>query len=209
VTLTDKWVGVLLRQVEEMGLLDSTMVMLVSDHGMYLGEHNRMGKHTVREDDPWPLYEEVAGIPIIAWYPGVELPQRSSALIQAADIAPTILDAAGVAGPPMYGRSILPLLTGEARGHWDFVFTSRHCGRGPGPAAARPSHITATGPRYSLVVGREPFEAELFDLRSDPGQLRNCIGRHARIAKQMHEALVEFMREGGSDEEYVETYARI
>ncbi|MFQ5810557.1 MAG: sulfatase, partial [Armatimonadota bacterium] len=209
VTLTDKWVGVLLRQVEEMGLLESTMVILVSDHGMYLGEHGRMGKHTVREDDAWPLYEEVAGIPLIVWLPGGKRPQRSSALVQAADIAPTILEAAGAKGPQMYGRSVLPVLRGDAREHWDLVFTSRHCGSGEGPSGARPSHITATGPRYSLVVGREPFEAELFELQKDPGQQHNCIGKHPRIAKQMHAALVEFMREGGSDEEYVEGYARL
>ncbi|MGD8238188.1 MAG: sulfatase [Armatimonadota bacterium] len=209
VTLTDKWVDVLLRQIEEMGLLDSTMVMLVSDHGMYLGEHNRMGKHTVREDDPWPLYEEVAGIPLIVWLPGGKRPKRSNALVQAADIAPTILDAAGAEGPTMYGRSVLPVLTGEAREVWDLVFTSRHCGSGPGPSANRPSHITATGPRYSLVVGPEPFEAELFDLQKDPGQQHNCIKKHPRIAKQMHAALVDFMREGGSDEEYIRGYARL
>ncbi len=209
VTLTDKWVGVLLRQIEEMGLLDSTMVMLVSDHGMYLGEHSRMGKHTVDQNDPWPIYEEVGGIPLIVWLPGAKRPKRVSALVQAADIAPTIIDAAGAGGPGMYGRSIVPLLSGDARRHWDFVFTSRHCGSGPGPSGARRSHITVTGPRYSLVVGREPFEAELFDRRDDLWQLDNCIKKHPRIAKQMLDALVEFMRAGGSDEEYIDAYARI
>ena len=109
----------------------------------------------------------------------------------------------------MYGRSILPLLTAKARRHWDLVFTSRHCGSGEGPPRYAPSHITATGSRWSLVVGREPFEAELFDRRTDAEQLRNVIHKHPQIAKRMHAGLGEFMREGGAGEEYIHTYARI
>ncbi len=72
-----------------------------------------------------------------------------------------------------------------------------------------PSLITVTGPRWSLVVGPEPFGAELYDLWSDPQQSRNIIDQHPDIAGSMREALERFMREQGADEKYIKTYARL
>ena len=52
-----------------MRLFDNTSVILTSDHGMYIGEHDRTGKHTVDLNDPWPLYDTVAKIPLLIWTP--------------------------------------------------------------------------------------------------------------------------------------------
>ncbi|MCX7015505.1 MAG: sulfatase, partial [Candidatus Sumerlaeota bacterium] len=95
VTLTDRWIGHLLDQLDAMSLWDSTMVVLTSDHGMYIGEHNRTGKHTVKGyADPWPLYEEVSHIPLLVWIPGLKkAKKRVKALAQPADLMPTILEA--------------------------------------------------------------------------------------------------------------------
>ena len=208
VALSDKWVGHLLRQIEEMNLLRNTMVVLISDHGIYIGEHNRTGKHTVDPTDAWPICEEVAHIPLLVWLPKGDLPKRVSALAQPADLMATILDLCDVQGPEIYGRSWLPLLENKTNEHWDHVFTTRHGWTGPG-MANRPSLITATGPRWSLLVGAEPAEAELYDLWTDPQQAHNIVDQHSDIARSMCEALAKFMREQGADEEYIRTYARV
>ncbi len=209
VTLTDHWVGYLLRQIEEMGLLDNTLVVLISDHGMYLGEHERMGKHAVVPEDAWPLYREVAALPLIVHVPGLDAPRRVGALAQPADLFATIIDAAGARGTEVFGKSWLPLLRGEVRKNWDYVFTSRHCGDGPGAAPNRVSHINVYSRRWSLTVGREPFEAELHDLKTDSAQQSSVIQQEPAVAQEMLNALRDFMREVGAAEEYIQAYARM
>ena len=206
VTLTDKWVGHLLRQIEDMNLLRNTMVVLISDHGMYIGEHNRTGKHTVDESDPWPIYEEVARIPLLVWLPKDNLPTRVGALVQPADLMATILDVCDVKGAKIYGRSWLPLLERKTNANWENVFTTCYSWDGPGRIRYLASLITVTGLRWSLLVGPEGIESELFDLWIDPQQKRNIIKEHPDVATSMHESLAKFMREQGADEGYIKAY---
>lgn len=209
VTLTDRWVGHLLRSVELMGLLENTMIVLVSDHGMYIGEHKRTGKHSVDPEDAWPIYDEVGRIPLLVYLPKTKLPRRCGALVQAADLAPTVLDALGVRAPETEGKSVLPLMRGEARTHHPYVFTSCHSGPGPGRIQYLPSCITVTGPRYTLVTGPAGWKPALHDRREDPGQVRNIIRRHPEIARKMQGALVDFMRRQGADEGYIQAFTSI
>ncbi len=209
VTLTDKWVGNLLRQIEEMNLLKNTMVVLISDHGMYIGEHHRTGKHTVDPNAPWPIYEEIAHIPLLVWFPTDNSPKRVSALVQPADLMPTILDACGIEKPRMYGRSLIPLLEGKVKENWDYVFTTCYSWTGEGRIQYLPSQITVTSSRWSLILGPEPVQAELYDLCADPHQEQNCIHQYPDVVKQLHQALVNFMREQGAEEGYIETYTRL
>jgi len=209
VTLTDKWVGHLLRQIEEMGLLKNTMVALFSDHGIYIGEHRRTGKHTVDPKDPWPIYEEIAHIPLLVSLPGHLAPKRINALVQPADLMPTILDVCGVKRPKMYGRSWMPLMSGATATHWEALFTTCYSWTGPGRIAYLPSLITVTSPRWSLIVGPKPFQGELYDLCVDPDQKHNLIEKNPDVARHLRKQLVDFMREQDAEEEYIKTYARV
>ncbi len=209
VTLTDRWVGQLLHQIETMRLLDNTVVMILSDHGMYLGEHRRMGKHTVNPEDAWPIYDQVGRIPWLIRLPGQTRSDHTAALVQPADLMPTVLDACDVPGPQVYGRSILPLLTGQAGGHHQYVFSSCHTGRGEGRIEYLPSCITVSGPRWTLVTGPQSWEPALHDRDRDPQQQQNLLSNEPDIAGQMREALVSFMRERGADEDYIREYSAI
>ena len=211
VTLTDRWVGYLLRQVEELGLLKNTMVVLVSDHGMYLGEHRRMGKHTVDYSDPWPLYEEVARIPLLVYLPKGRMKKRVHGLAQPADLMPTILDVCDVKGPEMYGKSWAPLMKGKRNKNWQYVFSSIYNWTGAGKIPIVSTRVTVTGRRWSYIAPeRRPdgteWPAELYDIIDDPGQKRNVMKRHPHIAAKMRKAFIEFMRESGAEDEYVAMY---
>ena len=206
VALTDRWVGHLLRQIELTSLLDRSIVVVISDHGMYLGEHKRTGKHSVDPEDPWPIYDEVGRLPLLIRAPGRKRPMRSGALVQPADLMPTILAACGAKGPRMYGKSLLPVLRGKRRKHSEHIFTSCHSGPGPGRIEYLPSCITVTDPRWTLVTGPEPWRPALHDRRTDPGQKRNLIRSHRRVANRLRGALVDFMRERDADEEYIEGF---
>ena len=208
VTLADRWDGHLLRKIEIMGLFENTCVILTSDHGMYIGEHNRCGKHTVTAGDPWPIYDEVGRIPLLVWTPFENAPRTVAALCQPADITPTVLDLAGVPAPKTAGKSWKPLLTGAADACHDRIYTSHHSGSGPGGGEPTRSLITVTSPAHTAVLGPRPHRPELYDRRKDPVQLNNIAAKEPALIEALRADLVAFMEEQGADAEYVNTYAK-
>jgi arylsulfatase len=94
----------------ELGLADSVTVVLTSDHGEEFLEHGRL----VHEQ----VYHESLHVPLVVVRPGGRSGQRVGTLVQSVDLAPTLLELAGVppAGrPAMSGRSFVPLLEGGGR----------------------------------------------------------------------------------------------
>jgi len=205
VTLTDRWIGHILDQVEVMNLWDDTMVVLTSDHGMYLGEHRRMGKHTCKEGDPWPLYEEVSHIPFLVWIPKKGLKKRVKALVQPCDLMPTILDALRVKGPRLHGRSWLPLLAGAKPRVWDVVYSSK-CNASGSRASNTATWLTATTDRWTYVAAEPGHKPELYDLKTDPHQKRNLAAKNPEVVKKLQAGVVEFLCSQKAEPEYVARY---
>jgi len=112
ITMVDKWTGLLLEKIEELGLLDNTMIIFLSDHGEPLGEHG-----IIKKIRPWP-YEEVSRIPLIIRLPdGMNEKKRVDSFVTTPDITATILSFFGVKVPPsMQGRNLLPLIQGKDAG---------------------------------------------------------------------------------------------
>jgi arylsulfatase A-like enzyme len=147
VTMVDRWVGHLLDKLDVLGIAENTIVVFVSDHGFYFGEHGYFGKAewihdpdavlSADSDAPawfskswlltvgWsPLYQELTHVPLLVRVPGLA-PGRRDALTTAPDLAPTILDLLGLDKPAtMSGESFRPVLTGEKPEHRPFVISS-------------------------------------------------------------------------------------
>jgi arylsulfatase A-like enzyme len=205
VTLTDRWVGQLLRHIELLGLFENTLVILISDHGMYIGEHGRTGKHTVNPQDPWPIYDTVGRIPLLVWTP-FAAPRTINALCQPADILPTILDTCGIECPPTIGKSWVPLLRGTSDEGHEAIYTTYHSAFGPGRIAYLKSLITVTTARYTAIFGPPPHEAELYDRQLDPDQCENISAAQPDVVEDLRTQLARFMRTQGAAEEYVQAY---
>jgi arylsulfatase A-like enzyme len=175
---------------------------------MYIGEHDRAGKHTVDPEDPWPIYDTVARVPLLVWTPFTHAPKSVSALVQSADIMPTVLDLCSITSPETAGKSWQALLKGEATRCHEAIYTSRHSGSGPpGQGPIMPSHITVTTDRYTAIFGRSPHRPELYDRHSDPQQLKNIAEADSGIVQELRAGLAAFMRKQGADEEYIKEYA--
>jgi len=134
VTLVDRWVGRLFEKIEDLGLLEDTMVIFTTDHGFLLGEHEIMGKGLIFEGEDVdrfsyiPLYEEINHIPFIAFFPKSKM-RNSDAIIQPMDIMPTILDLAEVEIPEtVHGKSFKDVLTGKTEKHRDFGVSAPYLG---------------------------------------------------------------------------------
>ncbi len=202
VTLVDRWLGVLFDAIADMGLLDTTVIMLMSDHGILLGEHNAIGK--AQEDtNPrlhYPLWEELAHIPLMIRSPGVA-PRRTAALAQPADIVPTLLDLAGVERPTdLNGVSLTPLLQHttdeEVPALRPIAVASRSL---LAPPSAQPS-ITVFDGAWTLIYGSSHAPSYLFHLPDDPGQQIDRLAGECVRARQLHDQLVTFLESTGIPE---------
>ncbi len=130
VTMVDRWFGYLFERIESLGLLESTAVFFLSDHGFYLGEHGYIGKVilTPEYQQSIPLYSEVARIPLLVHLPrhfNTNTGSRIGSFVQTADLMPTICDLLAVEIPqPVRSGSFVFLLKGEAGELSEFVICS-------------------------------------------------------------------------------------
>ena len=90
--MIDDGVGRILDRLESLGLRDDTIVVFISDHGDFAGEHNMLGKGGV-------FYDSLVRVPLIASWPGGGVPQGAvdDSLVNIIDIVPTVLQLSGVA----------------------------------------------------------------------------------------------------------------
>ncbi len=105
VSMVDTWFGRFLGKLDALGLRDSTMVTVISDHGHQLGQHNITGKV------PWGLYPELVDLVLMVRGPQFP-PHRVSNLVYNLDVTPTILaqQGASATAPTMDGQDLTPLL---------------------------------------------------------------------------------------------------
>jgi len=106
VAMCDHYFGTLLDTLDELAMWDDTCVILTTDHGFLLSEHDWWGKNRM------PYYEEISHIPLVIWHPDLGAAgTRRSALTQTTDLMPTILDIWGLPIPgEVTGASLLPAI---------------------------------------------------------------------------------------------------
>jgi hypothetical protein len=106
--MIDHWLGEVLDAFDARGWWDDTALIVCTDHGHYLGEHDIVGKPGV------PIYETMGHLPLFVAWPGVA-PGRCDALTTTVDLHATLCDVFGVTPEHRtHGRSLAPLVTGEA-----------------------------------------------------------------------------------------------
>jgi arylsulfatase A-like enzyme len=109
VTMTDRWLGELVNRLEELDLLDSTLLLVFSDHGVALGEHGFTGMV------PEALWPELTGNVMYVRHPGGDgAGETSDYRASLHDIAPTILGVAGTE-QPTEGQDLSVILTGRSQ----------------------------------------------------------------------------------------------
>ena len=212
VTMVDRWVGRLLEKLRYMGLLEDTIVVFVSDHGYYFGEHGQLGKCRIQKGQ-WhrsPLYGEITRIPLLFYVPGLE-PRTTTAMVSPIDLMPTLLELLGLEVPQgIQGRSFVSVLRGETEDFRDYCVTSLPLSR-PGAKTKIVDNVTrsiealqvstVTTDKWTLLCGMSDSPAELYDLENDPEESRNVISENRAEAERLHGKYVEFLEEAGTAED--------
>lgn len=188
----DDNVGRVLRYLDERGLADNTIVIYTSDQGFYLGEHGLYDKRF--------MYRESFRTPFLIRYPrAIAAKQRLKQYTLNLDIAPTLLDFAGIRPPAdMQGRSMKPLLTGNKTEGWRREVYYHYYEKSFGLTA----HYGIRTPRYKLMHFYDPIDAwELYDLRKDPDEMRNvyALPAYAKAVADLKKRLVSLQKKYKDD----------
>lgn len=215
----DHQFGLLMQALKEAGIYDDTAVFFFSDHGDFTGDYGLVEKNQNTFEDVLTRVPFIIKPP--AWVP--VKPRISEALVELIDFPATVEDFTGIEPRHThFGRSLLPVLTGETDEHRDAVFCEggrlhgeRHCMELESVQSQVPQGLywprlslqRSEGPEHTKAVMcrtrdykyvRRLYESdELYDLRQDPQELVNRINdlALAGILSELKERLLTFYLE--------------
>ena len=193
----DHMFGRLLDHLDELGIGQRAIVALTADHGESLAEHRVPFAHD-------ELYDATVHVPLIVRAPGIVPPGRTvTALSQAVDVAPTLLDlagaGAGAASPSLQGRSLRALLTAggdatppaqeRAYSEWTRYLASRSVR----DARYKLIHKFAGGLALDRPDPRPVSWVELYDLRGDPDETEDLAGELPEVTRELQGQLAAWV----------------
>jgi arylsulfatase A-like enzyme len=185
VGMIDREVGRILDALRAAGLLENAVVVFTSDHGDCLGDHGHAQK--------WTMYEQVVRVPLIVWTsasPGGR--GEVTALVQQMDVAPTLLELAGIEVPASWeAQSLAPALAGEPFAGRPAVF----CEQGRDHVFRFADLMTMMRTqrwKYVHFLGEEG--GQLFDLAADPEENVDLWGRPEcrAVRDSLHREMLEW-----------------
>ena len=176
----DESLGQVIKTLDEMGELENTVIIYSSDNGYFMGEHTFLDKRLA--------YENSMRVPMIIRYP--KLITKNSIVKEQClniDIAPTILDLAGVKKPSyMQGESMVKLVSGKKDKSWRKSMLFEYYVDDAWPYAG-PNQVAVRTNKCKLIDNfLEDDIDELYDLKNDPGEMVNLINSEAYDAIELN-----------------------
>jgi arylsulfatase A-like enzyme len=214
ITFIDDQIARLLDTMETLHLDEETLVVFLSDHGDYMGEHGMIRKSNA-------LYDCLVRIPLIVrWKGRIEAqPGGREELIESIDLMPTLLELLGIpASPGVQGKAFTPLLSNREEPYEPRSHVFSECGTAGDFATIRENGLIPDGPWDSSVRPWPSFheayrgkikmvrnhewkyvhylngEGELYNLKEDPHELMNLYGslKHKQILRELEHELLNW-----------------
>jgi arylsulfatase A-like enzyme/Tfp pilus assembly protein PilF len=187
VAFADHCVGQVLEKLRQLGLYDSTLIVITGDHGEMLGEHGEL-------NHGFFIYEGALRVPLVVRVPRAAAAARQVDLpVSLIDIAPTVLSLVGAEVPKeVQGVDLSPWLAGRGAGggarplYAETVTPTRYYG------ANSLLGVIADGWKYI-----ETTRPELYDLRSDPAEAVNLLEREPAKADALGRTLLAILAAAG------------
>lgn len=182
----DQNLGRLLKALDDTGQSDDTVIFYLSDNGHFLAEHQLYSKMLP--------YEESLRIPLLVRWPGVApAGSKNDDIVLNVDLAPTILEIAGVAVPrEIEGRSFARMLHGRKTSGWRRSFFYEYFASGGWGIPSLETIRTSDGWKYT----RYPDWEQLYWLKEDPLERRN-LAANPKYAARKRALIEELKRLGG------------
>jgi arylsulfatase A-like enzyme len=189
IAAVDREVGEVLDALRDSGHAEDTLLVVTSDHGESLGEHDYYFDHG--ED----LFEPSLRVPLIVRGPGIPRGRRVEALASLLDVVPTVLDAVKVSYPPdLSGKSLLPLATATGELERDRLFARNDRG------------ASATWDARHRLVARPVRGGARFGLYELPAEARDVSAAQPEAARRHRRELELFLER--ADREWPHARAR-
>jgi len=186
----DESLGQVIKTLDEMGELENTVIIYSSDNGYFMGEHTFLDKRLA--------YENSMRVPMIIRYP--KLIAKNSIVKEQClniDIAPTILDLAGVKKPSyMQGESMVKLISGKKDKSWRKSMLFEYYVDDAWPYAG-PNQVAVRTNKYKLIDNFLDDDIdELYDLVNDPGEMKNLINdeNYNTVEKELREESIKLQK---------------
>ncbi len=198
--LVDRWLGRVLEKIDDVGLWERSVVVVTSDHGVSLGEHERTGKSNISSDDAryWPLYPEIGHVPFLVAAPDVPRGGSLCACGQPVDVLPTIAELAGVPlqpAEPLDGISLASVLRAGRGTPREYAVSGCHLRpAGDGSAPRRAVTPFVVTPEWGYAPVGAAGEPELYALREDPLATRSVAAAHPDQLRWLHGLLLAHLR---------------
>jgi arylsulfatase A-like enzyme len=186
ISYLDDKIGELVQFIESLGILDETVLVLTSDHGDCLGEHNQIGHRMA-------LYEQLVHVPLIIRYPERFQPAvRVMQQVSLVDLYPTLLELAGADPSQANKNGFHSLITPPAAEARPFIIAENTAPKSLNSVIARMIRTD----RYKYIW-KSNQQHELYDLVKDPGELANLVAVEPETARKMDEQLKAWKRSLG------------
>ncbi len=186
----DDGIGDIYSILKQKGILDNTVIILAGDNGFFLGEHDLLDKRL--------MFEESIRIPLLIRYPAkIKGGTTIEQLVLNIDLAPTILDMAGISVPlHMQGKSWVPLFEGNpAKWRKSFLY-EYFVDLVPGI----PTMVGIRTDRWKLIHYPNLNDIdELYDLSQDPYEMNNLamVSKYKLKKQEMHQEMKKLMEQTG------------
>ena len=180
IAYTDKCVGQIIARLKELDLYDSTLIVIVSDHGEMLGEH---GEKT----HDYFIYQGAIRVPLVIRVPGLHEPRRVKSIAGVIDVLPTVCGLLGIEPPPdVQGVDLTPALHGRAPVSLPGVYCQ----------SLTPTKYGGNA-LVGIVTDRWKFihttRAELYDLTADPREQTNLVQAQPGEAARLQDLLKQML----------------
>lgn len=189
ITAVDENVGKVFDALDESNLLEQTALIHTSDNGFFLGEWKLYDKRL--------MHEPSIRVPLLVRYPKmIKAGTTCDAQVLNIDIAPTVLDLAGIEVPEnLHGKSMKPLFSGDQtdwREDWLYEYYEY-----PAVHMVRKNRGIRTESHKLIHYFEDPEEFELYDLVNDPGERKNLYGRpeYSKLVEKLKQRIMELRRE--------------
>jgi arylsulfatase A-like enzyme len=184
---TDYSIGLFLDKLKEMGVLDTTLVIITADHGDEFGDHGGFGhgggNRAVK------TYDELLHVPLIIKCPGIGENVKIKDQVSLLSLAPTIVDILNIPEVENFqGKSLLPLIKGRGSGEDCIISEALQAEYINKPQNTDKKIISYRTENWKYIY---TDQCELYDLRNDPKEKENIVDKEVEKAEEFKSKIVQ------------------